>query len=188
MRIAAHHIPGTPENKFSSMLHSNPAYTPTCAWPEDCMVQWGNGLIPATPFFEAFPKGTFIRGEGATIAEAELRAFEQYQRDLACDHVWGRQRPGRDCYTNGAGWCRKCGGFRGSMFPEIKPLGWWRKPLTAWEVDWLQSMQEDHELNEVMDRKYPHHRDDSIKLERRLRLRFNLFGGESRPALENFHV
>lgn len=183
MRIAAHHIEGTPQHQLSSMLHSNPAYTPTCAWPDDCTVQWGHGLIPAVPFFEAFPRGTFIRGEGETIAEAEQKAFAKYQRDLACDHVWGRQRPGGALYTNGAGWCRKCGGFRSRMFPELKPSGWWRKPLSRWEHDHLVSMETDVELNEWMDRKYPGERARRAKDKRILRLRCNLFGiEESHPS------
>ena len=142
------------------------------------MVQWGNGIIPATPFFEAFPKGTFIRGEGPTIAEAEQNAFAKYQRDLACSHVWGRQRPDGNLYTNGAGWCRKCGGFRGKMFPEIVKLGWWRKPLTWMEFDSLQSMETDHDLNTRMDLKYPEDVDNRKKRARMLRLRFNLYGSE----------
>jgi hypothetical protein len=81
MKIAAHHIKGTPEHRFSEMLRPDPEYTPACAWPDDCMVQWGHGIIPAVPFFEAFPPGTFIRGEGETIAEAERKAFAQYQSE-----------------------------------------------------------------------------------------------------------
>jgi len=176
MRIAAHHIKGTKENDFSEMLHPSPAYEPTCAWPDDCMVQWGNGLIPATPFFEAFPVGTFIRGEAPTIAEAEQKAFEKYQRDLSCDHIWGRQRPGGSLYTNGAGWCRKCGGFRGKMFKPIVELGYLRKPLTRWERDWLENMETDHEMNAHMDRVYPNEINERLKSQRLLRVRLNLFG------------
>lgn len=181
MRIAPHHIPGTPENKFSSMLHSNPSYTPVCAWPEDCMVQWGNGIIPATPFFEAFPTGTFIRGEGATIDEAEAKAFAQYEREFLCDHLWGRQRPGRDVYLNGAGWCRKCGAFRGRMFNEVVMLGHWRKPLLRWEHDDMISGETDHDLNAWMDKKYPHDIEGRKLRRRLLRLRFNLFGCQVSP-------
>lgn len=175
MRYAPHHVPGTSENKLSEMLRTNQPYQPQCAWPDDCTVQWGHGLIPAVPFFEAFPKGSFIRGEGADIAEAERKAFEKYRRDMACDHVWGRQRPGGECYTNGAAFCRKCGGFRGSMFPEIKPYGWWRKPLSGSEM-WLLGSMQDAEMNEIMDRKYPHDRENRLRSARILQLRFNLFG------------
>jgi hypothetical protein len=180
MRIAAHHIPGTSEHRLSSMLHPSPDYTPACAWPDDCTVQWGHGLVPAVPFFEAFPTGTFIRGEGATIADAEVSAFAQYQRDLACDHIWGRQRPGKhgSLYTNGAGWCRKCGAFRGKMFNPIIELGHLRKPLNRWERDWLLELEteKDPEFEAHMERKYPGHRVSCLKEARRLRLRKNLFG------------
>lgn len=179
MRIAAHHIPGTAEHNLSSLLTSNPAYAPVCAWPDDCTVQWGHGLIPATPFFEAFPPGTFIRGEGATIAEAEQKAFAKYQRDLACNHVWGRQRPGREVYLNGAGWCRKCGSFRGKMFKEVVVLGHWRKPLSRWEQDWLTHMDTDHEMNAHMDRVYPQDAAGRRKSHRLLKIRRNLFGEAS---------
>ena len=181
MRIAPHHIPGTPEHNLSTMLGRNQDYQPECAWPEGCMVQWGHGIIPAVPFFEAFPAGAFIRGEGETIAEAERRAFAQYQRDIACDHVWGRHRPGTNTtYTNGAAFCRKCGGFRSSMFPEIKPQGWWRQPLTETELWHLQSLEDDHELTAIMDRKYPEDRERRRRSARVLRLRFNLFGSVGR--------
>lgn len=177
MKLAPHHIPGTPEHKLGGLLGKEVEYAPACAWPEACMVQWGHGLIPAVPFFEAFPTGTFIRGEGETIAEAEQKAFDQYQRDIACDHVWGRYRNERaGTYTNGAAFCRKCGGFRGKMFPEIVVLGHLRKPLGNWERDWLRDMETDHEMNEHMDRKYPGDRAERMRSQRRLRLRLNLFG------------
>lgn len=178
MKIAAHHIPGTPQHKLSSMLHSNPAYTPTCAWPDDCTVQWGNGIIPATPFFEAFPRGSFIRGEGATIADAEHKAFEKYQRDQACDHLWGRHRQGHSTYTNGAAFCRKCGGFRGSMFREVVILGHMRKPLSRWEADWLEELEgpRNPEFEDHMERVDPGHTASCDKSRHRLRIRRNLFG------------
>ena len=179
MRIAPHHRPGTAEHDLSERIRPSPAYQPQCAWPDDCTVQWGHGIVPAVPFFEAFPKGTFIRGEGADIAEAERKAFAKYQRDLACDHVWGRQRPGGALYTNGAAFCRKCGGFRGSMFPELKPSGWWRRPLSRMEKWHLDSLDEDAELTAIMDRKYPDRIADRRRHERILRLRFNVFGAEA---------
>jgi hypothetical protein len=176
MKIAPHHIEGTPENKISNLLNTNTSYSPKCDWPEDCTVQWGNGLVPSTPFFEAFPTGTFIRGEGATIEEAEEKAFAKYIREFLCDHLWGRQRPNRDLYTNGAGWCRHCGAFRSNMFKEIIILGHWRKPLERWEDEWLASLDTDHELNDHMDRKYPNERERRKKSQRILTIRKKLFG------------
>ena len=159
------------------MLGSNVDYTPTCDWPEDCMVQWGHGIIPAVPFFEAFPQGTFIRGEGKDIAEAEARAFAQWRRDQGCAHLWGRLHPsGKVTYTNGAAWCCKCGGFRSRMFNEVVVLGHWRKPLTIWEHDYLVSLETDHEMNTHMDEKYPEDKERRHTRRRVLRLRMNLFG------------
>lgn len=147
------------------------------------MVQWGHGIIPAVPFFEAFPPGTFIRGEGETIADAEAEAFAQFQSEFACNHVWGRYREGHGTYTNGAGWCRKCGAFRGRMFNEVVILGHWRKPLSFSERDWLRSLEEDAEMNAIMDHKYPELTGNRRKSARVLRLRLNLFGQEpARPS------
>jgi hypothetical protein len=176
MRIAPHHVPGTPEHDLSKLLGRAPDYAPQCRWPEDCTVQWGDGIFPAVRFFEAFPRGTFIRGEGDDIDEAERDAFAQYERDVACDHVWGRQRPGGVLYTNGAAFCRKCGGFRSRMFPEIRPLGWWRKPLRAMEIWHLESLTRNPELKVVMDRKYPNDREKRRRASRVLAMRFSLFG------------
>lgn len=99
-------------------------------WPEECFVQCGgNGIVfvtnpedkkeaeeikedaPAkksyrTAFFEAFPKSPkcFIRGEGDFVEEAEARAFEKFNKILACtNHEWDRRgRPDGYCY------CTKC--------------------------------------------------------------------------------
>lgn len=182
MRIAAHHRPDTPENALSQRIHPSPAYEPQQPWPDDCTVQWGNGIIPATPFFEAFIPGTFIRGEGATIGEAEAKAFAQYRSEQECDHLWGRQRPGRQLYTNGAGWCRRCGAFRANMFKPIAELGHMRRPLSWMEGMSLQSMEEDEELNARMDAKYPNERAERLRHARILRLRANLFGIRERDA------
>jgi len=176
MKIAPHHVPGTPEHKFSQMLRPDQVYQPRHAWPSDCTVQWGHGIVPATPFFEAFVPGTFIRGEGATIADAETRAFEKYEGEKLCGHQWGRQRPGGLLYTNGAGWCRKCGGFRSEMFRPIVTLGHHRKPLRLMELHHLESVESDHEMNARMDAKYPDRKADRASYARLLRIRLNLYG------------
>lgn len=67
-----------------------------------------------TAFFEVFPKNpdTFIRGEGKTVAEAETKAFEMFQRIVNCPgHEFERRG-----YTNGAGFCKHCGMFKGKAF------------------------------------------------------------------------
>lgn len=185
MRIAAHHIAGTHEHQLSGILTGHVDYVPQCEWPDDCTVQWGHGIIPATPFFEAFPPGTFIRGEGKTIAEAEQKAFAQYRSEFDCRHIWGRHHGQRGTYLNGAGWCRKCGAFRGRMFQPVVTLGHMRKPLSRMEADHLQSLETDHELNEIMDRKYPADAPMRQKLRRLLRIRMNLFGTQAPPPQQH---
>jgi hypothetical protein len=144
--IASHHRSGSP-------LSRNNDYTPSCNWPDDCMVQWGgSGVVLSedggrlTAFFEAFPKGPgFFRGEGKTIPDAEKDCFEKWSRFAKCDHAWGRgfhvtsrsvekkhgkERPklrGKTHYTNGGAICKKCKAFA-SMFKPVVTLGAWRAP------------------------------------------------------------
>ncbi len=180
MKIAPHHIKGTAQNDLSEIIRPSPDYVPVCDWPEDCTVQWGHGIIPAVPFFEAFIPGTFIRGEGEDIAAAEQKAFEQYSREFLCSHHWGRLSPGPNgsVYANGAGWCRKCGAFRSKMFPELIKLGHMRNPLSKSEAYWLAELEKprDPEFEAHMDRVYPGHTESCRKSRRLLRLRKNLFG------------
>lgn len=178
MRIASHHIKGTAEHRFSAALGTEVEYAPVCAWPDDCLVQWGNGIVPANPFFEAFPAaGGFIRGDADTLEEAERAAFAKYDREIACGkHFWSRWHAKRGIYLNGGAHCRKCGCFHGSVFREVVILGHWRKPLKRWERDHLLSMETDHEMNAHMDRVYPQRRAERRKLQRIMRLRLNLFG------------
>src|SRR3546814_13802538 len=101
-------------------------YTPSCEWPEACGVQWGDSGVVIqidgcyrTAFFEAFPgdyAGGFIRGEGATIEDAEQVAFKQWSLDKNCEHAWSRKS-----YTNGGGICRKCTSFT-TIFKPIVTL------------------------------------------------------------------
>jgi hypothetical protein len=94
-------------------------------WPADCMVQGGaagvvfrEGGTYRTAFVEAFP-GTFLRGEGKTIAEAEDACWAKYEVLAACPHNQGFDR--RD-YVNGAGFCRRCGTWFGSRVTGFDPL------------------------------------------------------------------
>lgn len=150
-------------------------FTPACAWPESAYVQWGsNGLVLSrkdggnymTAFFEAFPgdnAGGFIRGEGASIAEAEQACFEKYQREIGCQHRWGR----RD-YTNGGAFCHACGAFK-SVFKPIVSLGAWRKPIEWHENVLLEEDDEDppEKASEYM---------------RKIRMRKRLFGVKPKPV------
>jgi hypothetical protein len=75
------------------------------------------GSLPTTyrtAFFEAFPKfpDTFIRGEGATIEEAEMSCWRKYVKITSCPkHEF--ERRGR---TDGYCYCKHCG--LGGMFME----------------------------------------------------------------------
>jgi len=123
--------------KIAGGTFANEQYECQYPWPEDCFVQCGgNGLVlsgsleesfddpvtavgqilevteqPAgsyrTAFFEAFPRNpnTFIRGEGKTVQEAETAAWEKHQKHAVCDHPEFEKRG----YTNGLGFCVKCG-------------------------------------------------------------------------------
>lgn len=96
------------------------AYVCQKPWPESCFVQCGEkGVVLSasgsykTAFFEAFPD-TFIRGQGATIEDAEESAWNAYQRQLAC--------PGHDYERRGEsehGACRHCGRFQSHVFKPV---------------------------------------------------------------------
>lgn len=99
---------------------TDPDYGPRHAWPDDCLIQGGSrGLVLVrdgdpyrTAFFEAFPDDTFIRGEGATLADAEDSAWVRWERLRACP---GHEYEPRG-YRNGAGFCRHCGRFGSRVF------------------------------------------------------------------------
>jgi len=83
-----------------------------------------NKIAYTTAYFEAFPKdGTengqsiFIRGEGATVEEAEKQAWEKYLKYKACS---GHTFEARG-YTNGAGFCVKCDMFQSDVIAPVNP-------------------------------------------------------------------
>lgn len=73
-----------------------------------------------TAFVEVAPTSpkTFVRGEGATLAEAEQAAWDKTQRLLACPSHEFETRG----YTNGAGFCRHCGMFASEVF-DVAEVG-----------------------------------------------------------------
>lgn len=112
--------------RVNNWLGSDGEYELRNPWPADCFVQGGrNGVVIArkgpgykTAYFEAFPD-TFIRGEGETLEEAEDAAWRFYQRHLACpEHDIKPHPPGKPerAYTNGAGFCQRCGMFQSNVF------------------------------------------------------------------------
>jgi len=133
--------------------HANDPWRPLLAWPDRTMVQWGgHGIVlggeekaRTTAFFEAFPEdgsAGFIRGEGASIEEAEASAHRQWSRHAAClnsgGHRWCRTQIGRNGKTqtwlNGGSSCRKCGAFQTMMQPVVQ-LGRFNEPLSIGELD-----------------------------------------------------
>ena len=99
-------------------------------WPADCYVQGGgHGIVfkrgggsYRTAFVEAFPD-TFLRGEGPTLADAEDACWIKYQTMQACpaapDHGPFEARG----YTNGAGFCTRCGGWFARVLPPQPEQG-----------------------------------------------------------------
>lgn len=89
-------------------------------WPIGCFIQGGqhgvvfrkDGSSYGTAFVEVFPGGTFIRGEGETVKEAEDSAWEQYSRIMEC---LGHEYEARG-YRNGGGICKHCGRFQKDAF------------------------------------------------------------------------
>ena len=65
-----------------------------------------------TAFVEVFPTGSFIRGEGATIQEADDACWAKYQSLVGCGTHDYEPRG----YTNGGGFCAKCKQFFGGVF------------------------------------------------------------------------
>lgn len=121
-------------------------YLAAMPWTDDVAVQGGRHGLVVTPtrgdsvpsaagsgpvgtyftaFVEVFTGGTFIRGEGATLAAAERQAWNRYQAWRSCpgptgQHEWSPDRHlpgGRSIrYRNGAGFCRHCGAFESGRF------------------------------------------------------------------------
>lgn len=92
----------------------------------DIFVQGGTSglvLVPGgtnymTAFVECSPPGSFIRGEGKTLAEADDDCWARLQRYLGCtDHEWEARG-----YRNGGGFCKKCRQFGSKVFTP-KQLG-----------------------------------------------------------------
>lgn len=125
-------------------------------WPDETRVSGGRGVVfvrggenYATPFIEVYPPGAaFIRGEGATLADAEESAWKQYQVALHCpsgEHEWAPENRSGHRYTNGAGFCKHCGTFKSQAFTG-EQLGqfcarcgtgtiWHQEPDGTWECE-----------------------------------------------------
>jgi hypothetical protein len=88
-------------------------------WPSGMLVQGGDsGLVVnrttkasyTTAFVEAFPDGTFLRGEGPKIADAEKACWEKYLLYVYCVDKSRKHGPFESRgYENGSGFCTRCG-------------------------------------------------------------------------------
>ena len=83
-----------------------------CKYEWDCFCQaGGQGIVFTkhdcynTAFFEAFPTkpNCFLRGEGATIEEAEEKCWQKYQKVISCNHEMERRHR-----TDGYAYCKHC--------------------------------------------------------------------------------
>lgn len=109
----------------------------------DTSVQCGDTGVVFTPdgaystaFFEAFSKEpkVCIRGEGKTVQEAEMKAWEEYQRYVNCpQHEYERKG------TNGDGMCKHCHLHQHEIFePEQycvicgTPTNWRKSKKEEW--------------------------------------------------------
>lgn len=96
-------------------------------WPDDVYIQGGWGdRRPA--FVEESTPGSFIRGGGPTMHDAEDDAWAKYQRVLTC--AGGGEHGPYEArrYENGCGFCVKCGVWFSGVLP---PSDRWRAQEAA---------------------------------------------------------
>lgn len=92
-------------------------FTPLHPWGDDTFVQWGKSGYGGF-FIEAYPPGTYIARRGATLEEAEDRAWTQHQREIACSgHRWSPHQPGHGERLDGYGVCLDCGRHQADVLP-----------------------------------------------------------------------
>lgn len=119
----ADHPTGTPAQPAGPAAGAirNTDHRPACPWPTGVTLQGGargvvydrrDGSMRTTAFVEAWAAtGTFVRGEGTTVADAEADCWARWQTVTACDH---RYEPRG--YRNGGGICARCGHFAADVF------------------------------------------------------------------------
>lgn len=86
-------------------------------WPDDARLQYGSrgtdNKGEAIAFFEAFYQDDFVRGEAATVEEAEADAFHKLSLRRHCQHDF---HPSPKSPSTGI--CSKCQKVVGNMFPS----------------------------------------------------------------------
>lgn len=112
--------PSSPEFRDST----DGAIESSFAWPAGTFLQGGSkGVVFSskgnyrTAFVEAFipadhPNTGFYRGEGETIHDAEVNAWEKFSKANECEQHEYEARG----YTNGGGFCKHCNKFKGTAF------------------------------------------------------------------------
>lgn len=83
-----------------------------------------------TAFVEAFVDDTFVRGEGATVPEAEDACWAKFQRSESCP---GHEYEPRN-YRNGLGWCKHCNRTKSNAISaeELGQFCWYCDEPTMW--------------------------------------------------------
>ncbi|MFE6305001.1 hypothetical protein [Nocardiopsis sp. NPDC057823] len=120
------------------MIIRNTTHEARHPWPEDILLQGGTSGIVfrdeadggpyRTAFVEAFPGTAFLRGQGATVADAEDACWKQFLVWRDCDGSGQGHGPYEARgYTNGAGFCAKCGIWESRVLP-VQPDPPDRKP------------------------------------------------------------
>ena len=128
-------------------------------WPESVFIQGGeHGVVLGGPdgayqtaFFEAMPGGTFLRGEGKTLAEAEEKCWSQYQTFAACDGNGPHGPFERRNYTNGAGFCTRCGVWMARVFEPLPEDAEKDKPRRRSLLDRVFADRDPEAIEEVLD-------------------------------------
>ena len=137
-------------------------HVPQHPWPVGTAMSAGrSGVVLSksgsyqTAFWEVYPLDpqTVIRGEGATVQEAEDNAWAQYQRIVDPGHEHEFETRG---YRNGAGFCKHCGLFMVDVFTleEIGSLCHVCQTPTYWVVDGDRLYCEEHAPSRE-DREHP---------------------------------
>lgn len=110
----------------------HPIYFLAHDWPDGTFTQGGNVMrdrgqgVEELVFIETFPRdpSTYLRGEGATYADAEAMAWARWEAILACPALaeTGAHAFETRGYRNGAGFCRACNLFQGNVF-DLREIG-----------------------------------------------------------------
>lgn len=103
---------------------TNTHHTATRPWPDDLYIQGGHGWASSKGyhdeyFFEAMggTPGTFLRGTGPTMADAETKVWQVWQHMAACPAAPAHGPFEPRGYTNGAGYCTGCGSWFSKVLP-----------------------------------------------------------------------